>query len=200
VETELIFFKPEAYMNVCGPVVRKAHKILNIASLSDVWSVSSCSMGKSGAAVTRTTRLDSSCSWSSPLFLTHATAQMLVLYDDLERALGKVSYKVSAEGRLPMAPPIHSSSCCGVPLHAQPRGSPEGHNGLRSLQQAFGLTDWPRLRIGIDRPANRAEVGGARGWGRWLARGAHAYTPVSRWQTMSSQTFPLGNCSISGGP
>ena len=32
------------------------------------------------------------------------------------------------------------------------RGSHGGHNGLRDLQQKLGTQDYPRLRIGVDRP------------------------------------------------
>ena len=35
-------------------------------------------------------------------------------------------------------------------------GSPGGHNGLRSVEQALGTRDYPRLRIGVGaRPAER---------------------------------------------
>ncbi|KAJ3305756.1 peptidyl-tRNA hydrolase protein 1 [Kappamyces sp. JEL0829] len=57
---------------------------------------------------------------------------LVVCHDDLERQLGKLSIK---EG-----------------------GSAGGHNGVRSIIQALGLADFARLRIGIDRPADKGQV------------------------------------------
>lgn len=37
-------------------------------------------------------------------------------------------------------------------LRLRERGSHGGHNGLRSIIEALGTTDFPRLRIGIGRP------------------------------------------------
>ena len=36
-------------------------------------------------------------------------------------------------------------------------GSTAGHNGLRSLQQALGTPDFPRVRLGIGRPPGRQD-------------------------------------------
>ncbi len=40
-------------------------------------------------------------------------------------------------------------------LRLRASGSPGGHNGLKDLEQALGTRDYPRLRIGIDRPPGR---------------------------------------------
>ena len=37
-------------------------------------------------------------------------------------------------------------------LRLRPRGSAGGHNGLKSIIEALGTTDFPRLRVGIGRP------------------------------------------------
>lgn len=37
------------------------------------------------------------------------------------------------------------------------QGSAGGHNGLKSIQQAFGTQDYPRLRMGIGEPTNSQE-------------------------------------------
>ena len=41
-------------------------------------------------------------------------------------------------------------------LRLRPRGSPGGHNGMRSVVDAIGSSDFPRLRIGIGRPSSSA--------------------------------------------
>lgn len=38
------------------------------------------------------------------------------------------------------------------------RGSHGGHNGLRDIHQALGTDDYRRIRIGIDRPADKSLV------------------------------------------
>mmetsp|Transcript_10485 Transcript_10485/g.33523 ORF Transcript_10485/g.33523 Transcript_10485/m.33523 type:complete len:211 (+) Transcript_10485:204-836(+) len=58
-------------------------------------------------------------------------ANLLVVHDDLERALGKLSMKTG--------------------------GSANGHNGLRSIISMIGQ-DFDRLRVGIGRPADRNQV------------------------------------------
>ncbi len=40
----------------------------------------------------------------------------------------------------------------------RPRGSPGGHNGLRSVSQALGSDDYPRLRIGVGFPPDEADL------------------------------------------
>ncbi|MBS1253277.1 MAG: Peptidyl-tRNA hydrolase [Anaerolineales bacterium] len=52
--------------------------------------------------------------------------QMLVVYDDLDIPLGTVRLR--------------------------PRGGSGGHRGMRSIIQQLGAEDFPRLRVGIDRP------------------------------------------------
>lgn len=43
-------------------------------------------------------------------------------------------------------------------IKLQKGGSPRGHNGVRSLASALGTRDFHRLRIGIGRPDNKADV------------------------------------------
>jgi len=38
-------------------------------------------------------------------------------------------------------------------LRLSPTGSPGGHNGVKSIIDAVGTREFPRLRIGIGRPA-----------------------------------------------
>jgi PTH1 family peptidyl-tRNA hydrolase len=52
--------------------------------------------------------------------------QMLIVYDDLALPLGT--------------------------LRLRPRGSSGGHNGVRSIIEAIGTEEFPRLRIGIGTP------------------------------------------------
>jgi PTH1 family peptidyl-tRNA hydrolase len=37
-------------------------------------------------------------------------------------------------------------------IRLRPRGSPGGHNGLRSVEQALGTPEYPRMRIGVGPP------------------------------------------------
>ncbi len=37
-------------------------------------------------------------------------------------------------------------------VRLRPRGSPGGHNGLRSIAGALGTDEYPRLRVGVGRP------------------------------------------------
>lgn len=55
-----------------------------------------------------------------------AAEQMLVIYDDLDLPFGK--------------------------LRVRQRGSAGTHNGMRSIVQLLGTQEFPRLRVGIDRP------------------------------------------------
>ncbi|KAJ3370002.1 hypothetical protein GGF31_004853 [Allomyces arbusculus] len=56
----------------------------------------------------------------------------LFLHDELDKPVGSIVYKAS--------------------------GSPAGHNGMRSIQGFVQSSALPRLRIGIDRPDDRADV------------------------------------------
>jgi PTH1 family peptidyl-tRNA hydrolase len=55
-----------------------------------------------------------------------APADLLVIYDDLDLPVGTVRLR--------------------------PHGSHGGHNGMRSIIEALGNNDFPRMRIGIGRP------------------------------------------------
>lgn len=59
-------------------------------------------------------------------------SRLLVIHDDLDRKLGKVSVKNG--------------------------GSSGGHNGLKSIIQCLGSSDFARIRVGIDRPDDRSQV------------------------------------------
>ncbi len=41
-------------------------------------------------------------------------------------------------------------------LRLRPAGSDAGHNGIRSIIATLGTTDFPRIRVGIDRPSQDA--------------------------------------------
>jgi PTH1 family peptidyl-tRNA hydrolase len=45
-------------------------------------------------------------------------------------------------------------------IRIKEKGGHGGHNGLRSLIDAFGTNDFPRLRIGIGRPGTSTDVTG----------------------------------------
>lgn len=59
-------------------------------------------------------------------------AETLVIHDELELPFGKLATKVG--------------------------GSAKGHNGLKSIIQAWGSAEFARLRIGIGRPAHKEDV------------------------------------------
>jgi len=61
-----------------------------------------------------------------------AAADCLVVHDDLERVAGKVSVKSG--------------------------GGAAGHNGIRSITQCLATEHFPRVRVGIGRPADRSQV------------------------------------------
>ena len=64
-------------------------------------------------------------------FYKISPSSLLVLHDEVELPLGTISLKYS--------------------------GGLAGHNGLRSIKEAFGVADFWRLRIGIGRPAPKSE-------------------------------------------
>jgi PTH1 family peptidyl-tRNA hydrolase len=70
-------------------------------------------------------------------FYKTTPAQTLVVYDDVDLALGRLRFRTS--------------------------GSAAGHNGIRSLISAFGSDEFPRLKVGIapadGRPAGERMVG-----------------------------------------
>lgn len=70
-------------------------------------------------------------------FYKTTPAQTLVVYDDVDLALGRLRFRTS--------------------------GSAAGHNGIRSLISSFGSDEFPRLKVGISpaggRPAGERMVG-----------------------------------------
>jgi peptidyl-tRNA hydrolase, PTH1 family len=56
-------------------------------------------------------------------------------------------------------------------LRLRPKGGAGGHNGLKSLIERLGTEEFPRLRVGVGRPADRSEM-----VGHVLSR----FTPVER--------------------
>jgi len=57
---------------------------------------------------------------------------ILVIHDDLDISFGKIRVKIG--------------------------GSSGGHNGIKSIEQCLGTSDFWRLRIGIGRPENKEDV------------------------------------------
>jgi PTH1 family peptidyl-tRNA hydrolase len=88
---EALLVKPLAYMNRCGPPVRR---------LADYHRISA--------------------------------RDMLIIHDDIDLAFGRIKIKK--------------------------KGGHGGHNGLRSLMDAFGSGDFVRLRVGIGRSEQRRSV------------------------------------------
>ena len=62
--------------------------------------------------------------------LAASPADLCIVHDDLQRRLGKLSWK-----------------------HG---GSANGHNGIKSIARHAGTSDFARLRVGIGRPASRS--------------------------------------------
>ena len=60
------------------------------------------------------------------------------------------------------------------------KGGHGGHNGIRSLVDAFGTNDFPRLRVGIGRPDSENDVTG-HVLGRFTAEEAEIMTRVVEW-------------------
>ena len=61
-----------------------------------------------------------------------APEKLLIIYDEMELPLGNVRLR--------------------------PRGSAGGHNGIKSIVDALGSQDFPRLRIGIGRPSGDSDA------------------------------------------
>ncbi|ADU96271.1 aminoacyl-tRNA hydrolase [Thermovibrio ammonificans] len=61
-----------------------------------------------------------------------APEEMVVVYDDLDLPLGK--------------------------LRLKPKGSSGGHRGVESIIRELGTSNFPRLKVGIGRPARKEEV------------------------------------------
>ena len=59
-------------------------------------------------------------------------SSLIVVHDDLDRKLGKLSKKVG--------------------------GSASGHNGIKSIISSLNSSDFSRIRVGIGRPENVAQV------------------------------------------
>ncbi len=65
-------------------------------------------------------------------FFKLAPAEILVIYDDLDLPLGKLRIRL--------------------------KGSSGGHKGVKSVEEHLRTNEFPRLRIGIGRPASKEEV------------------------------------------
>jgi PTH1 family peptidyl-tRNA hydrolase len=71
---------------------------------------------------------------------------------------------VSALARFYKVPPEHilvAFDDVDLPLatlRLRPKGGAGGHNGMRSIIQHLGTEEFPRLRLGIDRPAGQMPV------------------------------------------
>jgi PTH1 family peptidyl-tRNA hydrolase len=64
--------------------------------------------------------------------LEAAPSDLVLVYDDIDMELGKVRVRM--------------------------KGSPGGHNGVRSVIEALGTDEFRRVKIGIGRPAERHDV------------------------------------------
>ena len=67
-------------------------------------------------------------------FFKISNSWLLVIHDDVDLSFGRIKIKE--------------------------KGGHGGHNGLKSLMSVFGSGDFARLRIGIGRPAQKADVTG----------------------------------------
>ena len=59
-------------------------------------------------------------------------SQVLLIYDDLDLPLGRVRFRE--------------------------KGSSAGHKGVQSVIEALGIQEFPRVKVGIGRPATKEEV------------------------------------------
>ena len=64
-------------------------------------------------------------------------------------------YKLPIENLLVVYDELDLPFCT---IRIRPGGGPGGHNGIRSIIQSLGTQDFPRLRIGIDRPPGRMDA------------------------------------------
>lgn len=65
-------------------------------------------------------------------FYNISIADLLVIYDDLDMAVGKIRFR--------------------------PKGSAGGHNGIKSIIAHIGSQEFTRLKVGIGRPDNHTTV------------------------------------------
>ena len=64
-------------------------------------------------------------------------------------------YKIPLENLLVAYDELDLPFCT---LRIRPGGGPGGHNGIKSIIQQLGTQDFPRLRIGIDRPPGHMDA------------------------------------------
>lgn len=67
-------------------------------------------------------------------YFNAADDRMLVIHDDIDLAFGQIKIKA--------------------------RGGHGGHNGIKSMIQAFGRDDFTRIRVGIGHPGDKTDVVG----------------------------------------
>jgi len=79
-------------------------------------------------------------------------------------------------------------------LRLRPGGSAGGHNGLRSIEQHLATPEYPRLRIGVGRPADDRQELASHVLGKFGEREAEALKPVL--EKVTEQV----NCWLAHGP
>lgn len=79
--------------------------------------------------------------------------RIIVVYDDLDLPLGKASWHNCSCCRGGMPRPEHVSLPPLWQVRVRSKGGHGGHNGMRSIiQHLQNSQDFPRIKIGIDRP------------------------------------------------